>query len=89
VLIFLTMCMKKAIVLGVLCEGTIIFLTLLLFNFLLSTHINQPKLNLNFKFTFNFATIYLFEVLVESVKTNKQKEVIVDGFKKSCMKCSN
>ncbi len=80
---------KKAIVLGVLCEGALIFLTLLLFKFLLSTYINQPKLNLNFKFTFNFGTVYLFEVSVESVRIDKQKEVIVHGLRKLCIKCSN
>ncbi len=62
-LILDTTCVKLYILWGVLCEGTLIFLTLLLFNFILCTYLTH-KVNLNFTHALNFLTIYLFEFLV-------------------------
>ncbi len=63
-LIFDTTSVKLDILWGVLCEGALIFLTLLLFNFIMCTYSTHPKLNLNFIHALNFVTIYLFEFLV-------------------------
>jgi hypothetical protein len=69
-LIFDTTCVKLYILWGVLCEGALNFLTLLLFKFIICTYLTHPKLNLNFTHALNFVTIYLFEflVLVQSMK---------------------
>jgi hypothetical protein len=65
--------------LRVVCEGVLVYCTLLLSKLLIFTYLNHPKLSLNFVFALSFGTIYLFEflVLVESMKNNEKGKVIM------------
>ncbi len=64
---------------GAICEETFKFSTLLLSKILISTYLNQSKLNLNLMFGLNFGIIYLFEffILVESLKNDERNKMIM------------
>jgi hypothetical protein len=53
------------------------FSHLLLFNSLISTYLNPPKINLNFTFALNFHIIYLFQFLILIKITRNDKEFTI------------
>lgn len=75
-LIFLIICIKKGIVCRVLCARALIFFTLLLSKFIMSTYLNHYKIKVNFIFAVNFGTIYLldFQILTKGIKINEKKK---------------
>jgi hypothetical protein len=70
---------QKGYCVGAICENFLKFSILLLSKILISTYLNQLKLNLNMMFALNFGIIYIFEllVLVESMKNDERSKVIV------------
>jgi len=66
--------------LGILCERMLKIFDLLLSNYLISTYLNHPKINLNCMLALNFGVICLctFKILVEVVKDDEGFPIYLD-----------